>query len=467
MKNFSNEAGGRCSGFSLPALSAVLGGVLFFILPALPSPAQEGTARRISVEEAVDLAIRQNLSLKSQEVTLDTKKRKHDLVWNQWLPQIEVMGTLAHTNKASATRVGDYSITSPQGSIAGHLGITLDFSFALFEGMKTIRLDYEAGLVTIEKARIQMERDIRKAYYNMLLVEERIRLLKDSLTNAERQVAMAEANYRAGLAPRLNLLQAQVARDNLKPSIDQVEKGLAQAMAQFAVLLGLPYDTQFSLFPLEERNLFIPLDVQDLVFQASQKKPDILELRANIITMESARRAQAIQLYTPYLRFSWNYAPKFAGDPWNTTWFKGSNWDDKGSFTLILGITLNNWFSFTKEGQGLKDQDNEIRAAKIGLSQMIQGTELEVYNTVLSLEQTRATAENLKNTVDLAEESYRLTEAAYKSGLKDSIEVQNEELKLREARFNVLEQNFTYLQGLIDLEYALGVKFGTLSGGKR
>jgi outer membrane protein TolC len=451
------------------------------------------------VEEAVDLAIRQNLDLKSQDVALDTKKRMRDLVWNQWLPQIDLGGTLSYANKATPVTPTSIPIPSgtgesreylgspgtwydgvsgvfvpnmpsklPQWSVAASLGITLNFSFALFEGMRAIRLDYEAGLVTREKARIQLERDVRKAYYNMLLLENQIALLEDSLANANRQVATAEANYRGGLAPRLNLLQAQVARDNLKPSIDQAENGLKLAQANFAMLLGLPYDTQFSLIPLEDRDLFIPLEVQDLIAQASQKKPDILELRAKLLTLESSRKAQAIQLYTPTLRFGWTYAPTFAtgADPWKTSWFKESSWSDKGAFSIALGFTFNNYFPFTKEGQGLKDQDNTIRTAQIGLSQMIQGTEVEVYNTVLSLEQTRATVEAQKNTVNLAEESYRLTEAAYKAGLKDSMEVQNAELELRKARIGVLEQNFTYLQGLIDLEYAIGAKFGTLSGGK-
>ncbi|MDR1278191.1 MAG: TolC family protein, partial [Treponema sp.] len=51
-----------------------------------------------------------------------------------------------------------------------------------------------------------------------------------------------------------------------------------------------------------------------------------------------------------------------------------------------------------------------------------------------------------------------------RGGLQDFNSVQNAEEALRQARMGVVAQQFSYLQGLIDLEYAIGVPFGTLSG---
>jgi outer membrane protein TolC len=326
-------------------------------------------------------------------------------------------------------------------------------------------MDYQTGRVSYEKARIQMERDVRKAYYQILLAEENVSLLRESFATADRQVAMAEANYRSGLSPQLTLLQAQVSRDNMLPTIDQAENGLKMLMANFAMTLGLPYDTQFELVPVGDMPGFVDLEMGELFSKAAQNKPDILELRQQLLTLKTSRQAQALQLYTPYLNLGWNYSPTFIADPFKDTWFKGNNWSDRGTFSITLGINLNNLFPFTKEGQGLKDVDNSIQNATIGLSQMMRGTELEIYNTVLSLEKTKTTMEAQNRTVGLAEQSYRLTENAYRAGLNDYLQVQNAELELRRARIGVLEQQFNYLTSLIDLEYAIGVPFGTLSNG--
>jgi outer membrane protein TolC len=351
----------------------------------------------------------------------------------------------------------------PQWHAVGDFSATLALTSALFAGIKTIRQDYRTGLVTFEKAKVQLERDVRKAYYQMLLLEENIALLRESFSAANRRVIMARTNYEAGLVPELTWLQARVSMENMRPQIDQAESSHKLALANFAMTLGLPYDTLFELEPLKETIDFIDLDITELISKAASGKLDILELQQNILYYKSARMAQALQLWTPNLIFAWNYSPAFIQDPWKDDWSDEDNWKKSGTFSITLQWKLNNLFPFTKEGQGLKDTDNQIKTANMGLAQMIRGTEIEIYNTVLSLEKTRTTAEAQRLTVEMAEQSYRLTEEAYNAGLNELLEVQNAELELRKARIGVLEQNFNYLTGLIDLEYATGVPFGTLS----
>jgi outer membrane protein TolC len=427
--------------------------------------AEDPPRMRLTVEDAVKLALRDNLALQAGIIALDTKKRASDLVWNQFLPDLAVRGTLMRQNKATSQTMGAFSITLPQWRVLGDFSASLTLSAALFAGIAAIKADYHAGVVTYEKARLQIERDLRKAYNDMLLLTENIALLRESYGAAERQVATAQANYRAGLAPELTLLQAQVSRDNMKPAIDQAENGLALSEANFAMTLGLPYETRFDLVPAEGETSFIPLDLAELIRQAAQNKPDIRELRRQLDLLEKTRKARFLQANTPYLRFDWNVNPTFspALDPFKNNWFKKNNWNDGGTFSITVGIGLNSLFPFTKEGQAIKDIDNQIKTTVNGITQMIRGTELEIYNTLLSLEQVQTTVEAQDRTVAMAEQSYKLTEEAYRAGLQDLLQVQNAELQLRQARLEILKQEFSYRNSLIDLEYAMGLPFGALS----
>ncbi|AEF82095.1 TolC family protein [Leadbettera azotonutricia] len=429
---------------------------------------------RLTPDDAVDLAIKNNLSLESARVTLDTKKRKSDLVWNQFLPSIDARGTLARDNWASTSQSLDYtalpsivmtSTTLPQWHVNANISAAITFSFALVEGIKSIKLDYQTGLVTLEKARLQTERDVRKSYNQILLLHETVALQQKSLATAERRYNMAEANYKAGLVPRLSALQAQVALENMKPSINELENNLKALEASFAMSLGLPYETQFELAPMTGGDFYIPLDVAELISKAASGKPDILELQKSIQALRSGRKALALQLYTPYLAFAWNISSMYSPmlDPFKDKLFTTDNWNKGGTFSVTLGMSLNSLLPFTKEGQSLKDMDNNVRSLNIGLAQAIRGTELEIYNKVNSLEKTRTTAEAQKLTVDMAQQSYQLTEEAYRAGLQDFLEVQNAALSLNQAELQLLTQQFNYLSDLIDLEYATGVPFGTLS----
>jgi outer membrane protein TolC len=287
--------------------------------------------------------------------------------------------------------------------------------------------------------------------------------MRGSYANVERQVQMAQANYNAGLAPELTLLQARVARENMRPVIDQVENGMKLSLAQFAMFLGLNYDTNFELEPLSENIGFVSLDVIDTISKASKEKPDIKELRHTILMLQSARRAQLYAL-TPSLTLGWNSTSAFIKDPWKDTWFDSDDdWRKSGSFSLTFALRLHSLIPFSTDFQGIKNLDDQIKTATIGLAQLVNGTEIEVYNTVLSLEKTRLNTKAQEETVGLAEQSFRLTEEAYRAGLQDYFQVQNAEQSLRQARVQLLEQQFNYLNGLIDLEYSLGVPFGTLS----
>ena len=452
----------------------------------------------LSIDEAVERAIRSNLSLESSRTSVETKRRASDLSWNQFIPSVTVAGILSMSNEAStqsgvATAIPSglinnpmfasqippgtlpagadiyisvpYSVDVPRWNMVGSLQTSLNFSMAMIENMKRLRLDYEGGLLSYEKAKAQLERDVRKAYHSMLLLQENIELLRGSYENVERQVQMAQANYNAGLAPELTLLQARVARENMRPNIDQAENGLKLSMAQFAMYLGLDYDTPFELIPVDHSIDFIPLDIAEMITRASNGKPDILELRQNILMLQSARKAQVYSL-TPSLSLSWNFNPVFTRDPWKDSWFESDNWMDRGSLSLTLSMRLHSLIPYSSDSQGIRNLDDQITTANIGLAQLIRGTEIEIYNTILSLERTRVSAQAQAQTISLAEQSYRLTELAYQAGLQDLFQVQSAEQSLRQARVQMLEQQFNYLNGLIDLEYSTGVPFGTLSRSK-
>jgi len=449
--------------------------------------AQEAVASpmKLSPDDAVNLALKNNLSLESSRTSLSTKKRASDLSWNQFIPSITVAGILSVDNEVNTVTgmapvdlssvmptippdtiyaVRPYSVDAPQWHIATNIQASLSISAAMFENIRRLRIDYEGGLISYEKAKSQLERDVRKAYHNILLLQENIALMRGSYTNAERQVQMAQANYNAGLAPELTLLQARVARENMRPVIDQVENGMKLAMAQFAMFLGMNYNANFELIPMSENTNFVPLDVSEMITKASNEKPDIQELRHTILMMQSARRAQIYAL-TPSLTLSWNTTSAFIKDPWKDPWFDSSDdWRKSGSFSFTFAVRLHSLIPYSADFQGIKSIDDQIKTATIGLAQMVNGTEIEVYNTVLSLEKTRINTQSQAETVRLAEQSYRLTEEAYRAGLQDYFQVQNAEQSMRQARVQLLEQQFNYLNGLIDLEYSIGVPFGTLSG---
>jgi len=440
------------------------------------SPFAQAEPLRISPAEAVDLAIRNNLSLESARISTGITQRASNLAWNQFLPEMMVSGSLMRLNTAPAGMgdlinelLGGFGMppmemaAPPQWLLAGSFSATLNFSFAMIEDMNRLRLDHERGLISYANARAQLERDIRRAYHNILLLQENIALLHGSLENVDRQVQIAQANFNAGLAPELTLLQAQVARENMRPIIDQAEAGLRLLMMQFSMFLGLPHDTEFELIPVETALAPITFDTAELIRRASGDNLNIQELRQTILVMESGRQAMRLGLFTPFLSLGWTADPTFTG-LWGESLTDSDFWNQQsGALRFTVGFRLNGLLPFSAERQGLQNLEDQIRLANIGLAQMIRGTEIQIHNLVLTLEGIKLTMDALEQTVALAERSFALTEQAYSAGLIDLFQVQNAEMSLRQARVQLHEQQFNYLNSLIDLEYALGIPFGSLT----
>ena len=460
----------------------LIAGVLLFaplLSGALHAQQEQAGPIRLSPAEAVDLAIRNNLGLEAARISTSTARRAADLSWNQFVPELMASGSLLRLNTAPAGMgdlvggiMGGMGVppamwpdmpSPPQWLIAGSFSATLNFSFAMIEEMNRLRIDYERGRISYIRARAQLERDIRKAYHNILLLQENIALLHGSLENADRQVQIAQANFNAGLAPELTLLQAQVGRENLRPVIDQAEGGLRLLMMQFSMFLGLPHETEFELIPIETALAPINLDTTELLGRAANDNLDIQELRQNILIMNSGRQAMRLGLFTPFMSLGWNADPTFTG-LWDESLTNSDFWNQQsGAFRFTVGFRLNGFLPFSSERQGLRSLEDQIRLANIGLAQMIRGTEIQIHNLVLTLERIKLTMDALEQTVALAERSFALTEQAYSAGLIDLFQVQNAEMSLRQARVQLHEQQFNYLNGLLDLEYALGVPFGSLT----
>ncbi len=466
-------------GFARTRGRAILATVLFSLC-AMVAFGQD--AKKLNVDEAVALALENNLGLQSAGIDVGIKKRSSENALNALIPTVELGGSLIRSNKETSVSglapvgapvapgvydlVAGYSASVPRWHVAGSLSASLALNAGLFEAMNALKLKYAEGQISYEKAKAQLERDVRKSYYSILLLTENITLMEGNLSAALRRVQQAEANYRAGLVPELTVLQAKVAAENLRPALSELKNALDSSLAAFAMTLGLPRGSKLALSGAAESS-YVTLDADELIQGAASSQLDVQALKQSVAAMESTRKATFFQVYTPTLQLSWNADPTLVGDPWKDSWLS-SDWEQQsGMFRATVGFRLNGLLPMSSEAAGLKDLDDNIRKLNIALAQTVRGMELEIDSAILKLEKSRTSTTALALNVELAERAYRLSEDAYRAGAKDLLDVQNAELELQKAKLEVLKEKFNYITGLLDLEYAVGVPFGTISGSEK
>ena len=444
-------------------------------LAAIPKPetpaeaVPENATLRLTVEEAVSTAREGNLGLVSPRIAAEGKRRADALALNNFLPTVDVSGTLGRWNKEQSTYVFTpmpSEVALPRWSLSASFSTQLMLNLALFEGVKSLRADYEAGLISYSQAETRLERDVRKSFYNLLLMEENMRLMEEQIEAARRRWEQARANYRAGTAPELSMLQAQVAFENLKPALEEMSIGYRSARDAFAMTLGLPRGVE--VVPVGRiEPAYAKLDTEALISSGLSSRLDIQSLVKSIESLQIAETALKYRLWTPSLILGWNLDPSFSGDPWEDDLFDPDLWSQRsGMFRATLSLRLNGLFPFTQDGQQLADMRDQRESLRASLAQALRGAEMEIDGLVRRLEKSRTSHAALELNASLAERAYRLSEEAYAAGAADLLDVQNAELELRKARLELLKEDYTYVTGLLDLEYAVGARFGSLGGSK-
>lgn len=416
---------------------------------------------RLTIEQAVDYARENSKTLQSSAIDLEIKKRASSYSWNQFMPSVQVTGTMSRKNEVTPMSISIPGITMPpqpdpteadHWTAVGGVSVSWNFSAAMIESIRLAKRDYEAGLISWDQTLRQTELQIEKLFYGLLLQEESLKIQQDSLENARLRMEQARINYLNGLIPELSYIQAQVSYQNMKPSVMKQEQLLKQQLDMFGFLIGLPTGIKIELEGAIEPPR-IELVAQDLVDISMENNPDILLLNKNLEILKLTYSMQNLQTYIPSLSLSWGFQPVISDIQ--------ENWIDKytdgGSFSATLVWNLTNMLPFSANQQKAKDTKDNIRKMELSLETLKENTALNIRTQIDNLNQAWANIEAASGNITLAQKSYDMNVTSYQNGTRELLDVKDAESQLNQAKLGLINSKYEYLTGLLDLEYSLNI----------
>lgn len=448
----------------------------------------------LTVEDAVNYALKNNQSLKSAAIDLEIKKRANSNSWNTFLPSASLSGTLARSNDidtikssiessaafptflgaakngsdlktsaASASNIDSSKLIddmygSEETALwhpVGSLSFSWAFNAAMLKSISATKKQYEAGLISWEQSVRETEVNIKKMFYGILLAQENLKIQKESMRNAEARWHQAEINYRNGTVPRLSVLNSQVTYENMKPTILSAENSLKQTKETFGFLLGLPYGTKIDLTGTIETS-YVDVNADELFKKYVEQNNEIKSLKKNIELIKTGIDATYLSTFTPSLAVSFGLQPTVSNITKN--WFDKDNYSEGGNLTITLAYSnLFDMLPWSSNMQKLKDSKQQLAQAEIGLEQLYQNAEIEVHKLCDNLSVSRANIEAMRNNVTLAQEAYDSTLKAYNNGTQELLAVRDSESSLNQARLGLMNENYNYISAVLDLETKLNI----------
>jgi outer membrane protein TolC len=444
---------------SLLTILAVLAGIL---VPAGSVFAADGPLN-LDVETAVSMALESNLTLEREETALDIKEKKKNTSWNGFLPQMSASVSLTRLNVKPEDPMADlglpgYTPSDPSRWILGaRFQAQLTIVASLFQNIKQTRLEYQAGRMTVAKAELSLERDVRKQFYQILLLEEQRDVTAKGIENALERYEQAQVNYENGLIPRYQLLTAQVAYENSKPGLEQLENGIEAAKLALKMSLGVDLEREIIL----EGEIVAAggsVDEDVVIRKVIEGNLDLQEMQAQIYTVEQAVKLARSAMY-PAFTIAWSFDPTFQGNPFTDPIFAdvAADWKQQsGALTFSITQSIDPLLPASSTRVRIAEAKNQVEQLALSKAEARLGVEMQVRNTVRELEQAVSSIRAKELNVDVAEEAYELAEESYAAGTMELLEVKNAEQELNQARYDLLNARYTFLSGMLDLRYLAG-----------
>ena len=397
-------------------------------------------------DEAVRLALENNLSLKKNEIDLAASGYSEKRFWAEIFPAVSANANAGYTNAL-------FGGIAPNGSgfrYSMGLGVSLGLNAGIPYSMKIIKLAHQGNILRYEDARNQLSIQITKSFYTLIAEKNNLLLLEEILNLAQRHYERSEVSFRNGLIRELVLIQSKLAVENARYSLSAASVAHANSMGEFLAMLGMPSDAKVTL--LGEVNIVrIEADAQALITQHLGGRPDIARASQEIERLQYAERLAVMQGRAPSLNLSMD---------WNVSAFDPLT--DTIGGTARLNIPIDSWIPGTAKDQSFKRANDSTEKAKLDLVMTEDAAKTQIRSLTALLHNSWDSIEIARLSLEAAQRGYELTELGFRNGTVESLALEDARNDMANARQRLLQSELSYFNMILDLSAALNVDWKNL-----
>ncbi|GAB3931658.1 TolC family protein [Larkinella terrae] len=433
--------------------------LLFLLISGKPAFAQ---VQPLTMENAVKLALEKNRDL--QVATLETAKsvQKVREARSYALPTVSASAQylyfpLKQVSFLPGSFVGlgenDLATFRVGGSNAFLGGVAVSqplFQAGIGSGIRAAQLYEKASVEERNEVRANVVTDVKKAYLDVLITQEQLRLQEQSLARNVQALKDARSLLAQGRASRVDTLRAFVSVENLRPTINQLNNQVEITRTVLKRTMGLDEQEAIDLQDsLRYDQNAVPAPETDAFFEAVQNRPEVhrLELTEKLnreqITLQTAERApklSAIGLLQSQAQA-------------NNLRLDNYSWPLSSYIGLQLNVPIFNGFRTTSRIQQAVITRQQSETQLTNLKEVVRA---QVKISLSRRDEARQRIATQQQTVSVAELGYRITRDRWKQGIASRLDLSDAELSLTQAKSNYLQAIYDFLTASVELDKVLG-----------
>jgi outer membrane protein TolC len=439
---------------------------------------QESNVQMLSLQESVNIALADNLSVKTAQEKVITAEQKVKEARASFMPVISASGSYTYFGELPTTTF-DFDLSQlglpPEllqmmGGDAGaseereppqipmgqedtyRAGLSVQqplFTWGkIYNNYKQAGYSLEAAKQELEAAKQKVILDVTSAFYGVMLTEKLVNVAEMAVEQVQAHVETARDMVDAGMATNFDILRAEVQLANIKSQLIKAKNGLKLSKDNLKNILGMDLNAQIGV---EGELEYIPLEMEldPLLESAMTNRPEIKQLEfqekvgKKFISLAKAGNK-------PSLALVGNYDYESNADTLGDV-FDGDAWRDSWNITLALQVPI---FDGLGTRAKVKQAESGYRQIQLGMEQLRDGIGLEVRAAYFAFQESRELLTAQEQTVEQAKESLRIANLRYENGMITNIELMDAELAFTQAQTNRFNALHDYIIAIAKLEKA-------------
>ena len=435
------------------------------MLPLFPTYSQT----RYSLQEAIQYGLTHNINVKNSQTDAQSAESRIGEIRAVGLPQVSgsvnIMDNLIIQRAFLPAVFFDQNAPADAPPIAVQFGVKysgnagLQLSQILFNaqwllGLKAAQAYRELAVKNVTQSKIQVAESVSKAYYSVLVAEERAKVLDLNIQRLDSLTREMSAMNQKGFVEKLDVDRLEVSLNNLKTERTKVQNLVDFSYYMLKFQMGMKLDEQIILADRisesDVERLAREVKADDGSSFSYDQRVDYSILKSNLLLSEMDVENNKRGYYPTVALFGgygYNTGRNSFGDVFGSPWFNNAN--------IGLSVNIPVFDGFMKKYK-IQQAKFTVDKVKQSLSLVEQSIDLQIRSANITIINGLETLKNQKRNLDLAQEVVRVSKIKYQSGTGSNIEVINAESALKEAQTNYFASLYDLLLAKIDLDKAKG-----------
>src|ERR1700757_915092 len=417
--------------------------------------------RRITVQEAVELALKHNHNVRIAGYAVEEKQHAKEAAKGSYFPSIRKDSSFLRLTDTQLIQISPGSLGTaggtpipPVNSVINQGGRSLTISGTQITQPLTSLLKIKRAN-EIAEAEVKASREkaqltgndvalaVHEVYYRVLIaqahrsaMEARIKASQDLESERIEQVKFGSSLEQESIESRAQLLQA-------KQELLTTDLQLVDLKLKLNDLMGLPLTTALDLDPVSVESLE-PCPLEECVTTATASHPEILEARAEIEKAQAAVRLAKTDIWVPDVEAFGRYSYQ------NNVPFLARNF---GTFGIHFGYDL---FDGGRKRSVKREREAQLAQAKENLAKLTDEVELAVHTAYNKLERTQEMLKVSEEIVALRSESNRVLQQELLQGAALKSQAAMETAQEYDAKALLLQSQLNYSEAHDEFVHAMG-----------